>query len=110
MALALAADPEESGGMPVLPTYGEKAHAMFMNRHCEIGWTTHRLVPMVQAPGCPFAPEWREKWSILDECFKVSVEALTAQFGKQIGSAVSAFVETKFPYSADSSFSLEGDV
>lgn len=68
MALALAADPEESGGMPVLPTYGEKAHAMFMNRHCEIGWTTHRLVPMVQAPGCPFAPEWREKWSILDEC------------------------------------------
>jgi hypothetical protein len=33
--------------LPALPVFKEQAFGMFMNRFCEIGWMTHRLVPLI---------------------------------------------------------------
>jgi hypothetical protein len=94
----------EAEGVAVLPVYSEKTHAIYVNRYCEIGWMTHRLLPLVQASGCSYPEEWAKKWATLDECFETSVERLTSQLGKPIGEAIVEFVQTKFPFDAGSSF------
>lgn len=94
------------GGLPVLPQFDESAFAMFMNRYTEVSWMLHRLVPLLQPPDAPLSGAWTEKWQILDESFEQSVHSLTTQLGKPIGAAVVEFVRAKFPFSAQSVFSL----
>jgi len=92
--------------LPVLPAFKEQPFAMFMNRFCEIGWMTHRLVPLIQAPDAALPGSWRQKWRVLDECFEVSVDALTKLMGKKIGGAIVEFVKAKFPFNENSVFPL----
>lgn len=92
--------------LSVLPKFDESAFAMFMNRFCEVGWMTHRLVPAVQPPGVPLSDEWGGKWRVIDESFEISVEALTQQLGKRIGAAIVEFVKVKFPFNEHSAFPL----
>lgn len=90
----------------VLPKFNEKAFALFMNRFCEVGWMTHRLIPLVQPPDIPLPSAWREKWKIIDESFMETVESLTKQLGKNIGAAIVEFVKTKYPFNEKSVFPL----
>lgn len=90
----------------VLPEFDESAFAMFMNRFCEVGWMTHRLIPAVQPPGVPLPDGWKEKWRVIDESFEISVESLTKQLGKTIGAAIVEFVKAKFPFNEHSAFPL----
>lgn len=90
--------------LPVLPTFDESAFAMFMNRFCEVGWMTHRLIPLVQPAGIHLPEAWREKWRVVDESFELSVESLTKQLGKGIGAAIVEFVKVKFPFNEQSVF------
>jgi len=92
--------------LPVLPVFKESAFGMFMNRFCEIGWMTHRLVPLIQPPDASLPCSWKEKWRVLDACFEVSVNSLTQQLGKNIGAAIVEFVKTKFPFNEASVFPL----
>jgi len=92
--------------LPVLPRFDETAFAMFMNRFCEVGWMTHRLIPLVQPPGVSLPDSWREKWQIIDESFAQTVESLTKQLGKDIGVAIVEFVKTKYPFNERSTFPL----
>jgi hypothetical protein len=78
-----------------------------MNRFCETGWMTHRLIPAVQPPGYPLPQEWRNKWRVIDEAFLAMVEAPTRQLGKSVGASMVEFVETKFPFCESSVFPFD---
>lgn len=93
-------------GLPVLPKFDEMAFGMFMNRFCEVGWMTHRLMPLVQPSGLSLPDCWKAKWQIIDESFGQTVELLTKECGKMIGGAIVEFVKTKFPFNEQSAFPL----
>lgn len=90
--------------LPIFPMFDESAIAMFMNRFNEVGWMTHRLIPLVQPPGVLLPDTWREKWRVIDESFEQAVESLTKQLGKTIGATIVEFVKTKFPFNEQSCF------
>jgi hypothetical protein len=92
--------------LPVLPVFTGKAVALFMNRHSEIGWMTHRLVPLIQLPNRNLPDEWKHKWRVLDDGFGELVNSLTKQLGKGIGAAMVELVNAKFPYNEGSHFPL----
>jgi len=92
--------------LPVLPQFDEMSFALFINRFCEVSWMTHRLIPLVQPPGIPLPEAWREKWRIIDESFAETVESLTKQSGKKIGTAIVEFVKAKYPFNEQSTFPL----
>lgn len=107
VSLALASDYLlGKAALPVLPVFDESSFALFMNRHAEMGWMLHRLIPLLQPGGFSLSEAWQEKWTILDDSFKQSVESLTVQLGKPIGAAMAEFVTRKFPYNAKSKFPL----
>lgn len=97
---------KKTAPLPVLPKFDESAFAMFMNRFCEVGWITHRLIPALQPPGVSLPAGWKEKWRVIDESFEISVESLTKQLGKTIGAAIVEFVKAKFPFNEHSAFPL----
>ena len=92
--------------LPVLPTFQERAFAMFMNRYCEIAWLTHRLLPMIQPSEVPLGDSWKEKWRTIDEVFELMVNSLTKELGKKIGTALVEFVRKNFPFDEKSVFPL----
>jgi len=92
--------------LPVLPTFQERAFAMFMNRYCEIAWLTHRLLPMMQPFEVPLGNSWKEKWRTIDEVFELMVNSLTKELGKKIGAALIEFVRINFPFDEKSVFPL----
>lgn len=92
--------------LPVLPRFDETASAMFMNRFCEVGWMVHRLIPFFQLPGITLPDTWGEKWRIIDESFAQAVLSLTKELGKTIGTAITEFVEAKYPFNEKATFPL----
>jgi hypothetical protein len=94
------------GPLSLVPVFKERDFAMFMNRYCEIGWMVHRLVPLIQPPSIPFGLPWKEKWTVIDESFELTVHSLTKENGKAIGGAIVEYVRAKFPFDADSTFPL----
>lgn len=92
--------------LPVLPRFNKMQFAMFMNRYCEVGWTTHRLIPALQPPGVSLSDAWKEKWRVLDDSFELTVKALTEEGGKPIGAAIVELVKAKFPFNEHSTFPL----
>jgi hypothetical protein len=93
--------------LQVLPFFQTRDFAVFMNRYCEVGWMTHRLIPLVQPVAIPFDQAWKKKWKIIDESFDVVVQSLTKENAKAIGSAIAEYVTVKFPFDADSEFPLK---
>ena len=47
-----------------------------------------------------------DKWRIIDDSFEMTVNSLTAQFGKKIGAAIVELVKAKFPFNEQSAFPL----
>ncbi len=94
------------GTLPLVPKFEERAYALFMNRYCEIAWMVHRLVPMIQPEGIPFRESWKKKWKIIDDSFRYIVESLTKEKKLPIGVAIVEFVDSKFPFTENSSFPL----
>ena len=64
----------------------------------------HRLLPFVQPKSLPLSDQWREKWTVVDQSFRLIVESLTKQLEKKIGAVMVEFVETKFPFSEQDRF------
>lgn len=91
--------------LAVLPRLIEREFAMFMNRYCEVGWMTHRLIPSLQFPGAPLSGAWKEKWRILDKSFEEVAKAFAEDGEKPIGAAIIELVKTKFPFNEHSEFS-----
>jgi hypothetical protein len=92
--------------LPIFPQFRERDFAMFMNRYCEIAWMTHRLIPLVQPPAIPLDQQWKGKWHLIDESFGIVASSLTKENGKAIGAAIVEYVNTKYPFTADSVFPL----
>lgn len=92
------------GALPVHPQFSQRNFAIFMNRYCDIGWMTHRLMPLIQPPGLAFDGQWKEKWRVIDESFSLVSISLSKNVGKPIGAAIVEYVTTKFPFNADSEF------
>jgi hypothetical protein len=92
--------------LPVLPSFKEKPFALFANRFVEVGWMTHRLVPLMQPLDVLLSEAWKEKWQALDESFETGIDALTAELGKKIGAVIIEFVKAKFPFNEQSTFPL----
>lgn len=90
----------------ILPVFNKQEFTMYMNRACEIGWMVHRLIPVIQPPSVPLADDWKNKWNVIDESYRQSVEALSAEHGKPIGNAISEFVSAKFPFNCNTEFPL----
>jgi hypothetical protein len=94
------------GPLSVLPQFDARDFGIFLNRYCEIAWMAHRLLPLIQAVEAPLPEKWKQKWRVVDDSFRITVEALTDQSGKKIGAAMVEFVNSKFPFGADSAFPL----
>lgn len=92
--------------LPVVPRFSERDFNTFMNRYCEVGWMTHRMLPLIQLPGHVLTETWKEKWRIVDDSFEVIVSSLTEELGKAIGAAIVELVKAKFPFNEDSTFPL----
>jgi hypothetical protein len=92
--------------LPILPEFEQRSFAMFVNRYSEIAWMLHRLMPLLQPPEVLFTSDWLSKRNLLDDSFKIMVEALTVDLGKPIGAAIVELVSTKFPFNARSTFPL----
>ncbi len=92
--------------LPVVPRLVEREFAMFMNRYCEVGWMTHRLIPSLQLPCVPLSDAWKEKWRVLDDSFEAVAKAISEEGGKPIGSAIIELVKAKFPFNEHSEFPI----
>jgi hypothetical protein len=90
------------------PLPDEDAAANFMNRSDAIAWCTLRLLPFLQAQDRRFPDEWRNKWTVLDESFRYSVEGL-GRLGKPIAEATIELVEKKFGFSVDDLYRESAD-
>jgi hypothetical protein len=88
----------------VLPKFKDISFAIFMNRYCEVCWTIHRLLPLIQPPDTSMPDAWVEKWEVLDDSFELTIRSLSKDLGKGVGDAYADFVQAKFPFSATSTF------
>lgn len=95
-----------NGPLSVLPTYRDMSFALFMNRYCEVCWTIHRLLPLIQPPNTSMPDTWVQKWMTLDDSFELTVRALSTDCGKGVGDSYADFVCTKFPFNAGSTFPI----
>jgi len=86
-----------------LPDFGPRPHhhnydaSMYINRACEIGWMVLRSTPYLQLEARAFGADWVEKWTLLDEAFRMQVESL-AGMGKKIGPVFLRMVDAKFAF------------
>ena len=90
--------------LPILPKYNQDLFGMFMNRHCEISWIVHRLLPLSQMSYAALSTGWKEKWQTLDQAFLFTSESLSKSLDKKIGYAIVELVQAKFPFDANSTF------
>lgn len=90
--------------LSLVPEFSENIFALFVNRYCEISWMTHRLLPLIQPQGLPFAQPWKDKWASMDKCYQSIVESLSTQLNKKIGRAIVELVNSKFPFNENSTY------
>lgn len=95
-----------TGPLSVTPRFVEKEFGLFMNRYCEVGWMTHRLIPCLQTPGVALPDAWKEKWQVLDDSFETVARAVSEEGGIPIGAAIVELVKTKFPFNEHSKFPI----
>jgi hypothetical protein len=74
--------------------------AMYINRASEIGWLFVRTFPFLQLEPNAFGKEWREKWTVLDDSFRIMIQGLE-KMGKKIGQAIPVLVNMKFTFPDD---------
>jgi hypothetical protein len=93
--------------LPVAPSFSERKASLFLNRHIEVAWMAHRLLPSLQFPGHHLAFAWATKWDAIDDSFRVMSMAATEQLGKPFGAAVCEFVRSKFPFDSKAEFPMD---
>ncbi len=79
------------------PIPNKSGMGMYMNRASEIGWLLTRTLPFLQLTENSFGDEWKTKYHILDESFRVMVQGLE-KMGKKIATAFIFFVDNKFSF------------
>lgn len=82
------------------PVPKDDSIAMYMNRASEIGWLFLRTFPFLQLEPNAFGEEWREKWTVLDDSFRIMIQALE-KIGKKIAQVFPILVDTKFKFPDD---------
>jgi hypothetical protein len=82
------------------PIPDEGSIAVYVNRASEIGWLFLRTFPFLQLESDAFGREWREKYTVLDDSFRIMVQALGSK-GKKIGEIFLALVSAKFTFPDD---------
>jgi hypothetical protein len=82
------------------PIPNEGSIAPYINRASEIGWLFLRTFPFLQLEPNAFGKEWREKWTVLDDSFRIMIQALE-KMGKKIGQAIPVLVNMKFTFPDD---------
>lgn len=82
------------------PVPHEMPIAMYLNRASEIGWLLLRTIPFLQLEPGAFGEEWREKWTVLDDSFRIMIEGLE-KMGKKIAQAISVLINVKFTFPED---------
>jgi hypothetical protein len=85
----------------VVPEFDTTGFALFVTRHYEVLWMAHRVLPAVQPRGGALPDEWKRKWYAIDAACKEVVGAMKTPDGKDVGSVVIEFVDTKFPFNAN---------
>jgi hypothetical protein len=93
--------------LPIMPAFEPRAFALHMNRYLEVAWMVCRMIPLTQPPEAPLPADWREKWGVLDDSFKLMSDAMTNECGKAFGAAFIEFVHLKLPFGANTVFPLE---
>jgi hypothetical protein len=94
------------GSEPLLvtPAFSELKISIFINRHLEIAWMAHRLLPLIQLDGLLLTKDWSAKWTSIDQSFERAVMSITVQLEKPVGASVCEFVKSKFPFAGTSTF------
>jgi len=85
------------------PTLQERPAAMYMNRSAEVHWMVLRTLPFLQLAPRAFGEKWADDWTVLDESFRIDVEAL-GKLGKPIKRIVAAVIkllDEKLAFSPD---------
>jgi hypothetical protein len=90
----------------LIPSFNSKQFTLFVCRYNEIGWMICRMLPLIQTSQLPLSIEWKKKWLIVDDSFRLMVESLSVDQGKKIGAAMLEFVEAKFPFNENTLFPL----
>lgn len=86
------------------PAPDNKGIGMYVNRSNEICWLFLRTLPFLQLSPRAFGEEWKEKWQVLDESFRLSVEGLSERDKKIAASFIIALVDAKFPFSPETAY------
>jgi hypothetical protein len=71
------------------------ANSVFMNQSNEIAWMTLRILPFLQLADTPFDRTWQEKWGVLDDSFRFTIEGL-GKIGKRIAPAFISMIDRNF--------------
>jgi hypothetical protein len=82
------------------PSPEEKNDAMFINRSNELNWMILRLIPCMRRKELVWSDEWRKKWDLLEESFRMMNEGF-ADLGKKIPLGHLELIETKFKFGTD---------
>ena len=97
-----------------LPDFGPRPHdndfdiSMYINRATEIGWMIMRTMPYLQLRPNAFGKEWKEKWMLLDDAFRLQVQDL-ADLGKEIGEVFLRMIDAKFNFSPKTYYPTHND-
>jgi hypothetical protein len=82
------------------PSMDDADAAMFMNRSNELNWMILRLIPYMRWKDAPWSDEWKRKWRLLDESFRMMNDGF-AGLGKKIPLAHLELMESKFRFGDD---------
>lgn len=90
--------------LAVVPAFSEMKAGLFLNRHVEVGWMAHRLLPLVQPSSLRLNEGWAANWNVLDRCYGEAVLSMTKQLGLPVGRAIAEFISKKFPFASQSTW------
>lgn len=96
----------QNGLLPLLSAPSEVNIALYMNRSQEIAWMIVRLLPLLKFEAVEINDDWRNKYHVLDDSFRYSIEGL-ASIGKKISHAIIELIDSKFAFPPESSSYFE---
>lgn len=86
---------EES--VSVAPVPKDRSVAGYCNHAAEVIWMLHRTLPFLQLMEGTFGNTWTEKWTVLDDSFRLYQLSFEEQ-GNSIATAVRAFIDRRFQF------------
>jgi len=83
------------------PVHDDDGSAMYFCRATEIAWFVIRTVPYLQKSSGSFGQVWADRWLVMDESIRFSIDAL-GLMGKKIAASISELVEKKLRLTPES--------